>query len=831
MKTTQISTIVNLFPKFGTFERLYPIRLFFIIALSFTFYSSSFFAQNVEEFQPTLADSIMVIDLLERGGIGNTDQALILSKNIGYYQGEKKALKQLSGLYKSSGKSALALRYSLQRIDLLAEMGTETESFEAQAFAGEIYYAEKLYENALSYFNKAERLKSSDEISKVVLWEKMGQSYRQTEQPDSALFFLKQAFNYYTSNKNPEGQLRTMQAQAHIFDEKNDCQNAMNQNQKIRDLVRELGKVSLLATTYNNLGYNYHCLDDYKNAIRNFEIADSLCQSGCDLDKMALHSNLGIALFNDAQFENAVKQLNKAIDYSKSSKNQKEQAYLTHLKSSVYLKKGDLYQSQIFNQEAMRKAQKINAPNVLSDTYKLAADIHQSLYEYEDALEYYQKHLALRDSILREDRLRQQELAQQQFLLERAEKEIKLLLADQELKDLAIKQLQTEKDRATLEKDNLELQNKQQEAELENLRQQEEITASRLKAQELEAERNRQQLLLSKQAEEAAQKDKSIAELRLKEETQRLELLQKEADEMEREAEIESLNQKQKIDQLQIERQQSFMQFALGLGIALLAILGLILFSFFNARKKNRLLAQQNQEIEAQKTEIEKSRDVIEQERAKSEDLLLNVLPAATAKELKETGAATPRHYKKVSVLFTDFAGFTNLSAQMPPEEIIEELNTCFLAFDEIIEGHNLEKIKTVGDAYMCAGGLPEENDTNPVDTVSAAIEMKNYISSRRAAKLAEGKPYWDMRVGVHTGEVVAGVVGSKKFAYDIWGDTVNTASRMETNGEGGKVNISQTTYELVKDHFDCKFRGTLPVKDKGEVAMYFVSKPKLTLT
>lgn len=804
----------------GFIHELEPKR--FLLPI-FLFCFSSLLAQNVEEFQPTLADSVMVIDLIERGGIDNTDNALILAKNIGYYRGEKKALVRLAGLYKSTGKSALALRYALQRIDLMMEKGSEAETFDAQAFAGEIYYTESLYENALSYFNKAEYLKPGDIHSKVQLWEKMALAYQETNNIDSALFFLTKALDFYQNEEHHDGQLRTLQAKAHIFNKKGDCQNALQQNLHIKNLVEGLERHSLLATTYNNIGFNHHCLNDYEKAIRNFEVADSLCQFDCDLDQTALHSNLGIAFFNTAQFDLSVNHLDNAIDFAKEAKDKPEEAYLTYLKASVYLKKGDLYQSQIFNQDAMKQSQKAKAPRLLSDTYKLAADIHQKLYEYEEALDYYEKHLALRDSILRQEQLRQQELAQQQFLLERAEKEIKLLFADQELKDLTIKQLQTEKDRANLEKDNLESRARLQEAELENLRQQEEITAERLKRQDLEAEKTRQQLLLTQQEREAAQKDKSIAELRLKEETQRLELLQKEAQEKERLAEIESLNQEQEINQLQIDRQRTFMQFAVGLGIALLAILGLILFSFYNARKKNRLLAQQNQEIEEQKTEIEKSRDVIEQERAKSEELLLNVLPAATAKELKETGTATPKLYEKVSVLFTDFVGFTNLSSQMPPEEVIDELNICFLAFDEIIERHNLEKIKTVGDAYMCAGGLPEENETNPIDTVSAAIEMRDFLTTRRNAKLAEGKDYWDMRIGVHTGRVVAGVVGSKKFAYDIWGDTVNTASRMESNGTGGKVNISQATYELVKEHFDCAYRGTLPVKDKGDVAMYFV--------
>jgi class 3 adenylate cyclase len=156
-------------------------------------------------------------------------------------------------------------------------------------------------------------------------------------------------------------------------------------------------------------------------------------------------------------------------------------------------------------------------------------------------------------------------------------------------------------------------------------------------------------------------------------------------------------------------------------------------------------------------------------------------------------------------------------------EEVIEELNKCFSAFDTIVERYNLEKIKTNGDAYMCAGGLPVANDTNPVDAIRAGLTIQEYMTAYKNECIAKGEPYFECRLGINTGEVVAGVVGTKKFAYDIWGDTVNTASRAESNGELGKVNITETTYELVKDTFECEYRGDIEVKGKGKMKMYFV--------
>jgi len=251
----------------------------------------------------------------------------------------------------------------------------------------------------------------------------------------------------------------------------------------------------------------------------------------------------------------------------------------------------------------------------------------------------------------------------------------------------------------------------------------------------------------------------------------------------------------------------------------------MILAGLFYSRSANQKLERQNEQIENQKKEIEISHQEVEKERQKAEGILLNILPKQTAQEIKEFGAATPRNYDMVSVLFSDFSGFTAVSETMETDELIEELNTCFVKFDEIVEQYQLEKIKTIGDSYMCAGGVPAANKTNPGDAVAAALAMQKYIHNRRIAKEKEGKPYWDMRIGIHTGEVIAGVVGKKKFAYDIWGDTVNLASRMESSGEDGRINISDATYKYVKDVYKCQYRGGIVAKNKGSVDMYFVEE------
>ena len=213
----------------------------------------------------------------------------------------------------------------------------------------------------------------------------------------------------------------------------------------------------------------------------------------------------------------------------------------------------------------------------------------------------------------------------------------------------------------------------------------------------------------------------------------------------------------------------------------------------------------------------------ISKEKDRSESLLLNILPEEIAQELKDTGKADARDFDMVSILFTDFKGFTEQSAKLSAAELVQEINHCFEAFDGIMEKYDVEKIKTIGDAYMAAGGLPVPTDISVKNTVLAALEMQAFISTHKAENDAANKPAFEMRVGIHTGPVVAGIVGVKKFQYDIWGDTVNTASRIESNGEVGKVNISDSTYKLVKDKFTCTHRGKIQAKGKGEIDMYFV--------
>ncbi len=278
--------------------------------------------------------------------------------------------------------------------------------------------------------------------------------------------------------------------------------------------------------------------------------------------------------------------------------------------------------------------------------------------------------------------------------------------------------------------------------------------------------------------------------------------LQFDFDLQKKQAEIDLLTKDKTLQDLDLKKQR-FTRNALLTGLILVFIIAFILYRNYLAKVKvNKILDRQKEEIEG---------------------LLLNILPWEVAKELQLNGHAKSRNYESVTVLFADFIGFTGIADMLPPEKLVEELNSCFMAFDNIIDKYNIEKIKTIGDSYMCAGGIPVISEKHAYHIVKASLEIQDYIINNNRKRTEAGLIPWNLRIGIHVGPVVAGVVGKKKYAYDIWGSTVNIASRMESNGVAGRVNISATTYEMIKDKFICSHRGKVYAKNVGEIDMYFV--------
>lgn len=251
-----------------------------------------------------------------------------------------------------------------------------------------------------------------------------------------------------------------------------------------------------------------------------------------------------------------------------------------------------------------------------------------------------------------------------------------------------------------------------------------------------------------------------------------------------------------------------------------LHILNMLLSTYENSLKQYNELV--NAQIELKK--LNKSLDISKKE---TEEVLLNILPKRVAKELRQTGKAKPVFYESASILFTDFKGFTKLSEKFTTEELIHQLDQFFCYFDSIMQMYNIEKIKTIGDAYMCVSGIPEKNPNHAVNIIKAGLELADYMNIVNTINSQKEIPPWEIRIGVHSGPLVAGVVGTKKFCYDVWGDSVNVASRMESSGVPGRVNISGDTYEMIKENFVCEYRGKVAAKNKGEIDMYFVNGVK----
>ena len=270
---------------------------------------------------------------------------------------------------------------------------------------------------------------------------------------------------------------------------------------------------------------------------------------------------------------------------------------------------------------------------------------------------------------------------------------------------------------------------------------------------------------------------------------------------LQKQAEVDLLNAKQKNQQLII----------ISVGTVSLLI-GLLAFGLY---RRNRF--------------INRTSKVIQKERDRSDSLLLNILPEETAGELKANGRVKAKKYDSVSVLFADFTNFTRLAEYLSPEKLIQTVDHYFSHFDLIMEKYGIEKIKTMGDCYMAASGLPFPSQNHAKNMVSAAFEMADFVEKTQKNNTKDDFQF-SIRIGIHTGPVVAGVVGTKKFAYDIWGDTVNIASRMESYSSEGKINISGSTYDLIKDVFQCEYRGEMEVKNKGYLKMYFVYQNEMAL-
>jgi len=364
-------------------------------------------------------------------------------------------------------------------------------------------------------------------------------------------------------------------------------------------------------------------------------------------------------------------------------------------------------------------------------------------------------------------------------------KENRVLEAQKQALEADIMQLRRDKAKISTDKSSLAEKQKQLEAEKSNIEAEKSL---------IEAEKNQV-------VETMAKKEAQIYKMTKEQLRAKATILEKENVV----SHLKMKKQEQDIALMRSRERSGYLLLASALGLLL------ILFLFLRYRA-NRI---------AKKILVEKNK-LIEQERERSDELLKNILPTSIAEELKEHGKAKAQRYENATVMFSDFKNFTKISEQLSPEDLVKELDICFRGFDQIVSQYEIEKIKTIGDAYMVASGLSDRY-TLPLDIIKAGMDMQEFLEDLKKERIRQGLPYFEARIGIHSGPVVAGVVGLNKFAYDIWGDTVNIAARMEANCEPGQINISEETYRLVKYNFNCHYRGKINAKNKGHIDMYYV--------
>lgn len=699
------------------------------------------------------------------------------------------------------GKNELALQYYLEVEDKLLSRKNNASLAEVYRALGDLFLKEKLYALARRYYRKVLDLQPND----YAAMESAADASLSDMRFDSAEIYYKELILHYKTTANYPGLVHTYQKLANAYNQAGLPDKGLYYYLLIESIIERNGTTIERSMLYNNLGKQYVVLSKYPEAIGYLRRAEMQSTHVPFQNPEVLFANLGIALHNTGQSQEGLTYLLRARKLVADKKDLVSLANLEHLIANVYFRENDFYNALRHNTEASRLASQTEQMELLGSTYKTAAELHHQLYDLENAFEFYKKYLEVYDSLRLREAVWQQRLDQQRNRLVAAEGEIRVLMAQQNIRSLEI-QRQYEQEKAEFANEKLALEAQRQRDEVTLLQKQKEVDQAELKAKALKALQVEQQLRLAAQMLQTEKQNNLIVELRQKE--RQAQLVQ---DSASRAAQFERL-ETERLHRL--EQEETFRKGVYGTGALLAVILALLAAGFWFSRRAGRRLALQNRQIQAQNV-------VIIEERQKSDQLLRNILPEEIAQELKTRGYATPRFYQAATVVFTDFANFTSLSAELSPDQLIDELNLCFLAFDEITNNFGLEKIKTIGDAYMCAGGLPIETEGHAVQAVRAAIAMNDWLSHR--SETTPHAVFTTMRTGIHTGPVVAGVVGKFKFAYDIWGDAVNLAARMEQLGEPGKINISGPTYEQVRHLFRCTYRGKKDVHNKGMVDMYFV--------
>jgi len=727
----------------------------------------------------------------------------LIAEEIGYWEGEVTACKGLIAFHQADKEIYDKLRYSLLLVNIYEKHGATDQKVQAYNQLGKLYFNERLFAKSVEQYKKAISLEGDQKKASFETQMGLIKAQKQARDLDDAIVSARM-LEYKNGLTNAQ-KVDVLKEKATIYHDLKAFQQELESYESILPLVNNSQQAYLEPTVWNNIGYTNKYLNNYSAAKGAFlQAARTGNKTDNELLGASFH-NLGLILYNERDLDSALFCFEKARVHYVNSNNFEQATSCLNMQAMTYYQQNDAFNSQKKVNLAIQSAKSHNLEQVLSRSYEIKSLIHQDLYEFELALESYKQFLSIRDSLLTEDRVAENKRLFDQYKIEQTEKQLRLIWAKNELDILNLAREKAEKE---AERERFNTKQKEDQlriSSLENkeLKAREELQRLMLLEERLNLENKEKQLVLS-------ERDNQLKELAL--EKERLVVIANEK-------EIENLAQKNELVLQKRLTEKAEFKYQLRLVFAALLFIFLILLGILVAYRK---LQQRKKRIEQQNVIIAQSKQVIEHEKEKSEGLLLNILPFAIAEELKLNGTSKPKLFDEVSVGFTDFSGFTMISEKLTPEMLVEKLDEIFYAFDLIIERHGLQRIKTIGDAYMFAAGVPEPLDDHAVRIVEAAIEMRDYIEQYNR-ELHRNDPKWNIRIGVNTGPIVAGVIGIKKFAYDIWGDAVNLAARMESSGEVAKVNVSGSTYELIKGRFATEHRGKIAAKNKGEVDMYFV--------
>lgn len=724
--------------------------------------------------------------------LSRAEKVKYIGEKLKYHKAVKTASQLIVTFHRKNNDVDGELRTHLQLLNYLSVNKLRKDELITLISVGDLYAQYELHEKATETYSKAFDVATNlnDGKAQYQLWKKRGISYFKAKSFDKAIADFDKYIQYAREKNHTLDLIWGLQKQSDIAKQRKNYTTLLKFNLEILELAQknQLTKEEVIAL--NNLGVSYKYTKKFKEATNLFN--SIINDSKTDLSvKACAQQNLGVIAQNQSQYELAVKSFKNAVSSYKKLGDFKNEGINLDFLALVYYQSGDSYNALEYNKQCLNIASSKNLPLLKQDGYYTRSLIHQGLYEFENALDYYKKYLSLKDSLEMLSYKKQQGILQQQYFLERQESALELHYISEEIKNIEIAKLKAEAE-AYVEKAKAEAE-KLKAYQADSMLQKEQIINQRLQIRQIE-----NMLKLKEEQERVRKRENKIKLLDAEQKKKDLELtnerLLREKDQTKAKAKL--------------EQQKAFNRNLLYLLFTLILILFIIFLAYRQVRKKKKHISAQN--------------IIIERERDKSDKLLLNILPPEVAQELKDKGQTSPRYYEDASVVFTDFAGFTMISERLSPEELVNTLDKVFLEFDLITEKYGMSRIKTIGDAYMCVAGIPNQDDFHAENAVNAALEMRDFIADFNNA-LPPNSPTWNIRIGVNSGSLVAGVVGVRKFAYDIWGDAVNIASRMESSGELSKVNISSSTYEKVKGKFRTEHRGKVYAKNKGDIDMYFV--------